>query len=45
MTIYLEETLNLFLNLGKKDKKQIEDLVESGEIRQLKNIKYLKITQ
>ena len=43
MIIYLEETLNLLLNLGKKDKKEIEELIKSGEIKQLNNLKYLKI--
>ena len=48
MIIYLEATINLLLQLGEKSKKEIEELIKSGEIKTIEReneetIRYLKI--
>jgi hypothetical protein len=48
MIIYLEATISLLLQLGEKSKKEIEELIKSGEIKTIEReneetIRYLKI--
>ncbi len=48
MIIYLEPTITLLLQLGKKD--EVDELIQNGEVKQIEieekePIKYLKINE